>query len=169
LGGHRGWRAGDGTATGGAPTLEGRLGPPAEYRGPKGVLPGRLRRGRTHRLDAEMVRGVWRLSAAARDGVLVGEGVSGGTGEVPELRGGKGEVRVASIGEGRARRGCSLKRDGRRHSNTNPRRGGRLWCPRGVWASSTNEEGAVWLYSDKGAEKWNQGRRRLLKTNGHTR
>jgi hypothetical protein len=56
-------------------------------------------------LDAEMVRGVWRLSAAARDGVLVGEGVSGGTDEVPELRGGKGEVRVASIGEGRARRG----------------------------------------------------------------
>jgi hypothetical protein len=42
----------------------------------------------------------------AGDSVLAGEGV--GAGEVPELRGGKGEVRAASIGEGRAQRGVLI-------------------------------------------------------------
>jgi hypothetical protein len=38
----------------------------------------------------------------ARGGVLAGDGVGSGVGEVPELRGGKGEVRATSGWEGRA-------------------------------------------------------------------
>jgi hypothetical protein len=68
----------------------------------------------------------------ARDSVLAGEGVGTGAGEVPELRGGKGEVRAASIGEGRARRGCTPERDERWHSGVNLWLGGRLQCQRGV-------------------------------------
>jgi hypothetical protein len=40
----------------GAPALGGRPEPLPEYRGPKGVPPGRLRMGGTHRFDAAMVR-----------------------------------------------------------------------------------------------------------------
>jgi hypothetical protein len=54
---------------------------------------------------------VWRFDAAARGSVLAREGVGGGVGEVLKLRGGKGEVRAASIREGRARRGHSPERD----------------------------------------------------------
>jgi hypothetical protein len=54
--GHHGWRDWDGAAAGDAPALGGRPGPSTEYRGPKGAPPGRLRRDRTHRFDAAMVR-----------------------------------------------------------------------------------------------------------------
>jgi hypothetical protein len=49
---------------------------------------------------------VWWLGAAARGSVLAREGVDGSGGEVPKLWGGKGEVRAASIGEGRASEGA---------------------------------------------------------------
>jgi hypothetical protein len=98
-------------------------------------------------------------------GVLAGEGVGGGASEVPELQGGKGEARAASIGEGRALRGHSPKRDGRRHSGVNSRWGGRLRRPRGD-GRRRRMKGVVCLGSDEGAEKRKKGRRQLLKTSG---
>jgi hypothetical protein len=53
---HRDQCAWDGAAAGGTLALRGRPGPLAKYCGPKGVLPGRLRRGGTHRFDATTVR-----------------------------------------------------------------------------------------------------------------
>jgi hypothetical protein len=46
--------------------IGGRPRPPAEYRGPKGVPPGRLRRGGTHRFDAATVRWCGSLVRGAR-------------------------------------------------------------------------------------------------------
>jgi hypothetical protein len=103
--------------------------------------------------------------AARCGGVLAREGVDGSSGEVLGLRGGKGEVRAASIGEGTAQRGRLLKRGGRRHSGVNPRWGGRLRCPReGGGIIDGRRVGAVCLGSDEGAEKRNNGCRWLLKT-----
>jgi hypothetical protein len=85
-----------------------------------GNLPGRHG-------DGEVV---WRLGVAACGGVLAGEVISGGGSEVLGLQGGKGEVRAAPIGEGRAQRGRSLKRGERRHSDVNLRQGGWLRCSR---------------------------------------
>jgi hypothetical protein len=125
--------AGYGAAADGAPALRSRPGPPAEYHGPKGVPSGRLRRGETHRFDAATVRWCggsmqWRaaVSLPEKGSVVVPEKGS----PVPKLWGGKGEVRAASIGEGRPRRGRTPERDGRWNSGVNPQWEGWLQRPR---------------------------------------
>jgi hypothetical protein len=105
----------------------------------------------------------------ARGGVLAGEGVSGGAGEVPELRGRKGR------GEG----GLNWGRKGSEGALTGKGRTAALQSESamrraapapevGWWASLMNKEGAVCLGSDEGAEKRKKRCRWLLKTGGRT-
>jgi hypothetical protein len=99
---------------------------------------------------------VWCLGAAARGSVLAGEGVDGGGGEVPKLWGGKGEVRAASIGEGRASEGALIGKGWTVALRRESAVGRATLMPEG-WASSMNEEGVVCLGLDEGVGKEEKG------------